>query len=174
MYRRAAIDTMAGLALTHQALDRSAATDATADDLLAFAGETGDLNAGPPMAVLLQRLTERTGRGSHADRLVAALSDAGSRASEAVASSANHSDKALIAESLTAREFDILECLTKRLCNKEIARQLSLSEETVKFHLKNLYQKLAVANRREAAVKAAEILAAKPPETPSAERTDGS
>jgi LuxR family maltose regulon positive regulatory protein len=284
MYRPATLDAMAGLALAYQALGRSEAADATANDLLAFAGETGDIDAltlahsararlalaqgdldaaarwarsvevdavtpallfwldnpvitrarilvaagseeevrqasellatlctatealhndcqrieilvlqsvaldrlgqagralavlkqvvgmaerggwiqpfveaGPAMADLLQRLTERIGRGTHADRLIAALSGAGSRACEAPASAAARSDTALLAESLTARELDILECLTQRLRNKEIARQLSISEETVKFHLKNLYQKLGVGSRRQAAVRAEEL-----------------
>jgi len=42
---------------------------------------------------------------------------------------------------------------------KEIAAKLFVSPETVKTHLKNLYQKLDVKNRREAAIKAAEIVA---------------
>jgi len=58
------------------------------------------------------------------------------------------------------REFDILECLTKRLRTKEIARDLSISEETVKLHLKNLsriknlYRKLGVSGRHEVARRA--------------------
>jgi LuxR family maltose regulon positive regulatory protein len=60
-------------------------------------------------------------------------------------------DAARLVESLTVRELDILECLTKRLRTKEIARELSISEETVKFHLKNLYRKLGVSGRQEVA-----------------------
>ena len=37
---------------------------------------------------------------------------------------------------------------------KEIAARLSISIQTVNFHLKNLYRKLGVSNRREAAAKA--------------------
>ena len=55
-------------------------------------------------------------------------------------------------ESLTQRESEILEMLSQRLQDKEIAKHLNISPTTVKSHLKNIYQKLDVHNRREAVV----------------------
>jgi DNA-binding NarL/FixJ family response regulator len=51
---------------------------------------------------------------------------------------------------LTERERDILKALADGLSNKQIARQFWLSEQTIKFHLTNIYRKLGVSSRTEA------------------------
>jgi DNA-binding NarL/FixJ family response regulator len=48
---------------------------------------------------------------------------------------------------LTRREVDILRALADGLSNREIARRFWLSEQTIKFHLTNIYRKLGVCNR---------------------------
>ncbi|MFT4020440.1 MAG: LuxR C-terminal-related transcriptional regulator [Acinetobacter sp.] len=53
-------------------------------------------------------------------------------------------------EPLTDREKDILIYLANGVSNKEIARHIFVSENTVKFHLKNIYMKLAVNSRLQA------------------------
>jgi DNA-binding NarL/FixJ family response regulator len=52
---------------------------------------------------------------------------------------------------LTLREIQILELLSEGKSNKEIAALLSISDETVKTHLKRLYDKLGAADRAQAA-----------------------
>jgi DNA-binding NarL/FixJ family response regulator len=47
----------------------------------------------------------------------------------------------------TSRENEILNLLQRGCSNKEIATSLSISVNTVKFHLQNLYRKLEVSNR---------------------------
>ncbi len=56
-------------------------------------------------------------------------------------------------DTLTEREEKILELLAEGLSNAQIGARLHLSENTVKFHLRNIYAKLGVSNRTEAALK---------------------
>jgi DNA-binding NarL/FixJ family response regulator len=51
---------------------------------------------------------------------------------------------------LSTREKEVLELLSKGLLYKEIAERLGVTHETVKKHLKNIYQKLHVQNKIEA------------------------
>lgn len=51
---------------------------------------------------------------------------------------------------LSDREVDVLKLVSFGRSNREIATQLSISENTVKFHLKNILIKLNVSNRTEA------------------------
>ena len=55
-----------------------------------------------------------------------------------------------LAESLTAREREVLELLGRGLSNKMIARALHISEHTVKFHVSSIYTKLGASSRAEA------------------------
>ena len=53
-------------------------------------------------------------------------------------------------KSLTQREAELLRLVADGLSNKAIAQTLAVSENTVKYHLKNIMQKLDVQNRTEA------------------------
>lgn len=64
--------------------------------------------------------------------------------------------------SLTERESELLQLMVQGLPNKEIAQAMSLSENTVKYHVKHILHKLGVQNRTEAAVQALRIGLLKP------------
>lgn len=51
---------------------------------------------------------------------------------------------------LTKRETELLTLVAQGMSNRQIAAHLSISENTVKYHLKNIIQKLQVSNRTEA------------------------
>ena len=51
---------------------------------------------------------------------------------------------------LSRRERVMLEALSKGLTNRELAKELDISINTVKFHLSNLFEKLSVRNRAQA------------------------
>jgi two-component system nitrate/nitrite response regulator NarL len=53
---------------------------------------------------------------------------------------------------LTRREAEILDCLTAGASNKQIARDLGITEATVKIHMKSLIRKIGVRNRTQAAL----------------------
>jgi LuxR family maltose regulon positive regulatory protein len=62
-----------------------------------------------------------------------------------------------IAESLSTREGDILKLIAEGLSNKQIARNLAITPETVKTHVKHIFAKLNVEKRAQA-VSRAQIL----------------
>jgi len=58
--------------------------------------------------------------------------------------------KPLLNQDLTQREIEILQLIANGMSNKVIAEKLCVSDNTVKYHLKNMMQKLGVQNRTEA------------------------
>ena len=61
------------------------------------------------------------------------------------------------AKNLSARELEVLHLVAEGFHNDGIAKRLFISPKTVKTHLQNIYKKLDVKSRTEAAVKAKEL-----------------
>ena len=60
------------------------------------------------------------------------------------------SEESRLEVGLTRREVEILGLVAQGYSNAVMARMLWVTEQTVKFHLSNIYRKLDVANRTEA------------------------
>ena len=122
------------------------------------------VEAGPPMAEMLTQLPVQKMAAEFMQDLLAAFDDGRTppdfpdhpSPDEGSPRSPSATSQPLV-EPLTNREVDVLELLAQRLQNKEIADKLFISTETVKGHLKNIYQKLGVSNRRKAVEEAKRI-----------------
>ena len=62
-----------------------------------------------------------------------------------------------LVEPLTDREMDVLRCLGVGMSNADIEKALVISRNTVRTHLKNLYAKLDVSDRKKAVDRARAI-----------------
>ena len=118
------------------------------------------VEAGPMMADMLLRLEKQFDERDYIRRVLEAFESGGARAqmeiSPAPGSAPPVPRDRIELDALTNRELDILELLRERFQNKEIADRLCISTHTVNDHLKHIYQKLGVKNRREAAKRAVE------------------
>ena len=57
---------------------------------------------------------------------------------------------------ITAKELQILRLMSKGLRNKQISLEAAIAQNTVKVHLRRIFQKLAVSNRADAVTVAAQ------------------
>jgi DNA-binding NarL/FixJ family response regulator len=95
----------------------------------------------------LRRMLEAVERGE------AAITPA--TAGRIIAELARPSDSRHVqADALTPREVEVLELVTAGLRNKEIAARLGISENTAKYHLRNILEKLQAESRTELAARA--------------------
>ena len=98
-------------------------------------------------------------KGKHIHRIVEAILevwDGSAPMSAAIARKvveSFHSGSHSVDSSLSSKEESILRLLAQGKLNKEIADTMGIALTTVRFHLKNIYQKLHVSNRTEAALK---------------------
>jgi LuxR family maltose regulon positive regulatory protein len=150
---RLRLEVLAMEALLHDAGDDEGAALAALEEALALAEPGGlvrpFLDFGDGMRNLLGRFSARGNGGEYIGGLLAAFR-VGAGALPAAAAPGSTS----FVDPLTGRENDILNLLSKRLRNKEIADRLSISPETVRRHTANIYQKLDVHDRRQAVERA--------------------
>jgi LuxR family maltose regulon positive regulatory protein len=115
------------------------------------------LDLAPEMVDLLNRLVKQNSAFKYAERILAAFNNKESGTEQDLSDDQSVQRSSLsnqtLVEPLTNRELEIIELLAQRMSNKEIAGKLFISPETVKRHTINIYQKLGVNNRREAADK---------------------
>lgn len=104
-------------------------------------GATGYLLKKTPPAKLLEAITELVNGGSPMS---------GEIARKVVTTFAQPANHRLSESNLTAREEEILSYLSKGYLYKEIAAELFISIETVRTHIRKIYQKLQVRTRTEA------------------------
>jgi LuxR family maltose regulon positive regulatory protein len=123
------------------------------------------LDEGQPMQSLLAqwvahtRLNPLRDYGIHLLSQYSAEPHAVTAAKEKVVSTSDLSDISgrVLSEPLSRRELEVLQLLALGKTNQEIARQLIVSPGTVKAHTTNIYRKLDVANRTEAAAVARQL-----------------
>ncbi|MCG3210674.1 MAG: HTH-type transcriptional regulator MalT [Anaerolineae bacterium] len=106
------------------------------------------VDLGLPLARLLQAARSRAVMPVYVERLLAACNADSTSSAPA---------KSGLPEPLTPRELEILQLLAAGLTNREIAEQLVISPGTVKKHTANIYGKLKVRSRTEAAARGREL-----------------
>ncbi len=107
-------------------------------------------------------------KSADADDLIAAVHDTYEGRRVVTASLLNKVASQVVPESpvwLTERELEILQLAARGLTNKAIGFELSISDRTVQGHLASIYNKLDVAGRTEATLKAISLNMIKVPDT---------
>jgi LuxR family maltose regulon positive regulatory protein len=115
---------------------------------------------GEPMRVLLREAVKRGVVVEYAGRLLAAFKDSKFQVSGSTLSSDLKPETfgpETLAESLSERELEVLRLLNTHLSSTEIAEQLYISVNTVRYHIKNIYGKLGVHSRSEAVQRVGEL-----------------
>jgi LuxR family maltose regulon positive regulatory protein len=106
------------------------------------------IDEGPALAPLLRSIASSGGAREHARRVLAGTAPAGPVAPPR---------RAALVDDLSARELDVLRLLRTDLSGPEIARELTVSMNTLRTHNKSIYAKLGVNSRREAVRRATDL-----------------
>ncbi len=116
------------------------------------------VDEGPPMAALLHEAHARAIMPAYIVKLLAAFpKDEGGRWKAEEHSAPLHPSSFIpqpLIEPLSKRELEILSLLAQGLTNLEIGRQIFISDQTVKVHIRNIFGKLGVNSRRQAVAQA--------------------
>lgn len=133
------------------------------------------LDEGEPMATLLRQVAPDSRYAGYAGQLLSAFPAGPSMTGDAVGARAalsafparpsmtdgmdasTHSSFTSPIDLVSNREMDVLRLLPTHLTSSEIGVELSISPNTVRFHIKNIYSKLAVRNRAAAVEQAREL-----------------
>jgi LuxR family maltose regulon positive regulatory protein len=115
------------------------------------------LDEGADVGPLLAAFLEKAERSNSSHPLMPYVSNLIAAWKGRYQSEFQQSPTSAIVESLSAREGDILKLIAEGLSNKEIARNLAITPETVKSHVKHIFTKLNVEKRAQA-VSRAQIL----------------
>ena len=142
-------------------------------DALTLSNQTGILShyivEGSPMATLLQKINAKSEIGElerhRAEQLLKAIYTTQRNRSTHfdetfIEKLLNHPEVPQLVRTspLTLREWQVLGLIYSGLSNEQIAHELDVAATTIKTHIRNLYQKLNIANRKEAITTAENLL----------------
>jgi len=110
----------------------------------------------PAVAALPGQVAARKGGSGYLSKLAALFGERPASAPPAASAPASPADQPLI-EPLNEREIEVLRHISNGLSNQEIAGEMVLAVSTVKWYLRNIYDKLQVNRRTQALAKAREL-----------------